>query len=213
VLELEADGTRDAPGFGSITVLLAPGRYTVKLTVDGQSSTQPLEVLKDPHETLTDQEMRAAIDQLLAMQADLNLSADALNSIETMRAQFQTLTAQLATDRNNADVRARADSLAQRLITLESQLIDLRETGRGQDDVRYPSMAVRQISYLAGEVGASDFAPTAQQRSVQNILTEQVKTNRTALEQFIKTDLSAFNAMLRAKGLKPIEVTLPPIVF
>ena len=28
--------------------LVVPGKYTVKLTVDGQSSTQPIEILKDP---------------------------------------------------------------------------------------------------------------------------------------------------------------------
>ena len=28
--------------------IVTPGKYTVKLTVDGQSSTQPIEVLRDP---------------------------------------------------------------------------------------------------------------------------------------------------------------------
>ena len=28
--------------------LVVPGKYTVKLTVDGQSYTQPIEILKDP---------------------------------------------------------------------------------------------------------------------------------------------------------------------
>ena len=34
---LDPDGTRDAPGFGTIAVRMPPGRYTVKLTVDGQT--------------------------------------------------------------------------------------------------------------------------------------------------------------------------------
>ena len=33
---------------------MPPGRYTVKLTVGGQSFTQPLEVLKDPNSPIMD---------------------------------------------------------------------------------------------------------------------------------------------------------------
>ena len=40
--QMDSDGTRPAPGFGSIAVLMPPGRYTVQLTVDGQSLQQPL---------------------------------------------------------------------------------------------------------------------------------------------------------------------------
>jgi len=43
---MDSDGTRAAPGFGALSVLMPPGRYTVKLTVGGQSFTQPLEVRK-----------------------------------------------------------------------------------------------------------------------------------------------------------------------
>jgi len=213
VFELEPDGTRAAPGFGSISVLLAPGRYTVKLTVDGQSSTQPLEVRKDPHETATDQELQVAIDQLLAMQTDLNMAADAVNAIETMRVQLQSLTVQLASSRNNTDMRAHADALTQQLISLESELINPASTGRGQDGIRGKPVIAGQIGYLAREVASSDFAPTSQQREVHTILNKEVKTNRTTLEQFINSQLAAFNTTLRAKGLKPIDVTLPPTVF
>ena len=211
VFELDADGTRDAPGFGSMSVQLAPGRYTVKLNVDGQSYSQPLEVLKDPHETISDVEMKAGIEQLLTMQADLAVASDAVNSMESLRVQMQALSRQLANDRANADVRVRDDSLEQRVIALEGQLINLQETGRGQDGVRYPSQAAGQIGYLAGEVSTSDYAPTAQQREVRTVLSTQVKANRASLDQFIQKDLAAFNALLRSKGMK--EIVVSPIVF
>jgi hypothetical protein len=45
---------RPAPGTRSITILVPPGTYTVKLTVDGKDYTQPLKVLKDPHSNGTE---------------------------------------------------------------------------------------------------------------------------------------------------------------
>ncbi len=211
VFELGADGTRDAPGFNAVSVQLAPGRYTVKLSVDGQTYTQPLDVLKDPHETIADVEMKAGIEQLMTMQADLNTAADAVNSMESVRVQLQALRAQLANDRANADLRVRGDSLDEKVSALEGQIINLQETGRGQDGVRYPSQAAGQIGYLAGEVSTSDFAPTAQQREVRTVLSTEVKANRAALDQFIQKDLAAFNAMLKAKGMK--EILVSAIVF
>jgi photosystem II stability/assembly factor-like uncharacterized protein len=210
---MDADGTRSAPGFGAVSVVMPPGRYTVKLTVDGQSFTQPLEVRKDPNSSVTDQDIRASFDALLVMQNDLSASADMLTTIEAVRAQVGTLKATIGNDRANADIRAGADSLEQLFIALEQKLVDLRQTGQGQDGVRWPVMLGGQLSYLAGNVASSDFAPTAQEKDVHTGLQKQVRDNRTSLEQIIQRDLAAFNNRLRAKGLKPIDVTLPPIVF
>src|SRR6266513_2054620 len=54
--------SRRSRSIGAISVLMPPGRYTVKLTVDGKSYTQPLEVRRDPNATATDIDIRAAAD-------------------------------------------------------------------------------------------------------------------------------------------------------
>jgi hypothetical protein len=40
-----------------------------------------------------------------------------------------------------------------------------------------------------------------------------MRATRAALEQLMAKDLSAFNALLRSRGLKTIDVTLPAVVF
>jgi hypothetical protein len=209
--QMDADGTRDA-GFGSFSVLMPPGHYSVRLTVDGQSFTQPLEVRKDPNAFATDQDIRATTETLLTMQNDMNAASDVLNTIESVRAQLQDLSAQLA-DRKNANLRVRRDSLEAKFIALEQKLQDLRITGRGQDGVRWPVRLGGQLGYLAGNIGSSDFAPTAQQREVHQVLQKQGKDVRAALEVLMQKDLDAFNKLLKARGLKPIDVELPKVVF
>src|SRR6185503_6932840 len=103
--ELDANGTRSAPGFGGVTVLMPPGRYTVRLTVGGTQYTQPLPVIKDPssHATLAD-----ILDQtraLLSIQRDHAAASDMVNTIESVRAQMRDLQTALRAQESLGDVR------------------------------------------------------------------------------------------------------------
>jgi hypothetical protein len=206
---MDADGTRPSPGFSPSTVQMPPGRYMVKLTVDGQSFTQPLEVRKDPHSLVPDQEVAASTAFLLQAQTDIGNTADMLNTIESVRGQVDALRPQLA----SASLGVQGDSLDRKFIRVEQTIIDPRLTGRGQDEVRYPVKLGGQLNYLANTVSASDWAPTKQQGEVHVILQKQLKDTRAALEQLMSKDLPAFNALLKAKGLKTIDVTMPSVVF
>ena len=195
---MDRDSTRVAPGIGRLSVLMPPGAYTIKLTVDGQSYTQPLEVRKDPNDNVTDQDIAASTSMLLALQSDLSAVSDMLGTIESLRSQIQHLGA-------TGDGHNRSDAFEQKLLSVEGSIVDLRMTGRGQDEVRYPVMIGGQLAYLAGGVSASDFTPTTQQKEVQQILENQLKETRAALDRLIQTDLPAFNSDLKAKGLKEIQ--------
>jgi hypothetical protein len=207
------DGTRDAAGFGTISVLMPPGRYTVKLTVSGRDYAQPLEVRKDPHTAGTLQELRSQVDLLLRIQSDLKTAGDMVNAIEEARAGLQRLTVDTASDRTPAEVRSGAAALEQKLIAVEEKLQDLRITGRGQDGVRWPVRIGGQLSYLANGIASSDFAPTTQQRAVHRLLQQELGTTRALLEELMRKDLAAFNAVLSARGLRTIDVRLPGVVF
>jgi photosystem II stability/assembly factor-like uncharacterized protein len=201
---MNPDGTRDVPGYGAISVLMPPGKYTVKLTVNGQSFTQPLEVLRDPNQTETLLDIKASADALTALQREHARAGDMINQIESARSQIENL--------GSADVRAAADSMEGKFMAVESQLVDLRMTGHGQDEVRYPVRTAGQLNYLASTISASDFTPTTQQTAVGTILATNVKNTRAALDKLIATDLATFNSLLKAKGLKQITIG-PAIVF
>ncbi len=209
---MDADGTRPAPGFGTLSVLMPPGRYTVRLTAAGKTMTQPLEVLKDPNERATALDMTASIDLLKKVQADMTTSADMLLTIESVRVQLDSLAAQIGNS-SMADVRSQGDSLGRKFVVVEGNLIDVRMTGRGQDEVRYPAKLGAQLNYVAGGIAASDFAPAAQQQKVSQVLAKQVRDTHAALQSLINTDLAKFNTLLRSRGLKTIDATVPAVVF
>ncbi len=210
---MDADGTRPAPGFGTLSVLMPPGRYTVRLTAAGKTMTQPLEVLKDPNETVTALDMTASTDLLKKVQADMTTSADMLLAIESVRAQLDSLAAQIAAIRRWPTCARRATRSDASSSSSRGTLIDVRMTGRGQDEVRYPAKLGAQLNYVAGGIAASDFAPAAQQQKVGQVLAKQVRDTHAALQSLINTDLAKFNTLLRSRGLKTIDATVPAVVF
>jgi hypothetical protein len=147
------------------------------------------------------------------VQADMNTSAEMLLTIESVRAQLDSLAAQIGGSASMADVRVQSDSLGHKFMTTEGNLVDLRMTGRGQDGVRYPAKIGTQLTYLAGGVAASDFAPATQQQKVGQVLAKQVRDTHAALQSLINTDLAKFNTLLRSRGLKTIDATIPAVVF
>jgi hypothetical protein len=125
-----------------------------------------------------------------------------LGTIENVRAQLESLGNESGV---TTDIHQAGDTLEHKFMTVEGQLIDLRLTGHGQDEVRYPVQAAGQINWLAGGISASDFTPTSQQREVQSLLATKIRDTRSALDRLLQRDLASFNAMLKAKGLKTID--------
>ena len=64
---LGPDGTRKFPTAGSLSVLVPPGTYTVKLVAGGVERTAPLTVRKDPNTAGTEEDVAAQTKVLLAI--------------------------------------------------------------------------------------------------------------------------------------------------
>jgi photosystem II stability/assembly factor-like uncharacterized protein len=188
---------RTAQGVGRISILMPPGTYTVRLTVDGEAHTRPLTVLKDPHSGGSEAEIAEQVALLRAIRADLVKGGEAVHRVEAVRVQLQTL----ARFTDDADVRTAVEELEARLVELESALVDLRLTGRGQDGIRFESQTLGKLGYLAGGLAGADFRPTDQQVEVQGILGARVNEQVDALNALLASELSALNQMLRAKGM------------
>jgi photosystem II stability/assembly factor-like uncharacterized protein len=193
---------RVAPGTGTLSILAPPGTYTVRLTVNGQTQTQPVVVRKDPNSSGTETEILAQTRALMAIRNDMDEGAMAVGQIESARVQLDSVS-RVATD---ASIRTAAAALSQQMMDLEMNLVDLRLTGQGQDGVRFGSKLLSKLNYLAGGISASDHQPTSQAVEVQGILNRELRSHLTTLDQLLARDLSALNTRLRAAGMGPIVV-------
>ena len=164
--------------------------------------TQPLVVRKDPNSGGTEADITAQTRTLVAIRNDLNAAADAVHRIEAVRVQLDAIN-RLVED---AAVKGASDSLAQKLIGLEMNLVDLRQTGTGQDGVRFGAKLISKLGYLANGIASSDFKPTDQHAEVQQLLNTQLREHLTALDAILAKELVAFNELLKQKNAPHVVV-------
>ena len=76
--------------------IAAPGAYTVRLNVDGQSFTQPLTIVSDPHVPGTPADIEANVKTLVKIRDDISQVSDLINHIEWLRKQTEVIVAMLS---------------------------------------------------------------------------------------------------------------------
>ena len=187
-----------------LTVRHPPGTYTVTLQVGGDEFTTELVVLKDPGSEGTAQDIRDQVTLSEEIRNDYDSAADAINRIEWVRRQLYDLVDVLEDQGGSDDLIQGAAELDQSLVDVEEQLLQLRNTGTGQDGVRFPSKILGKLRHLANGVGTADFRPTDQHGQVHTLLRDALVNARTDLDLLLETRLADFNQLLRERGLNPL---------
>jgi photosystem II stability/assembly factor-like uncharacterized protein len=207
-VEPGTDGTRRPPDGGRVSILAPPGRYTVRLRVDGRTHEAPLEVLMDPSSRGSLEGIRAQVAMLRELRAEVNRLVDVIDRIEVLRAGIASSRAGLAAGGGDAGrARAPLDTLEARLIELEMGLYDLRLSGgsAGQDALRWPRQLYAKMTSLAGYVSGSDFPPTDQAREVHALYRERLEAVEAALAAIEASDVAETDRALAAAGRPPLE--------
>ncbi|MGH7874451.1 MAG: hypothetical protein ACREQO_19835, partial [Candidatus Binatia bacterium] len=95
--------------------IVVPGKYTVKLTVDGQTQSQPLEIVRDPKVAATDADLDASVKLQLRIREDLNATSDMINTIEILRKQLEVMESAAKADPAKADLQKSAAQMNARM--------------------------------------------------------------------------------------------------
>jgi photosystem II stability/assembly factor-like uncharacterized protein len=189
-----------AAGVDRLEVLAPIGEYKVKLKVGDRELSQPLTLMKDPGAGGSEADVRAQGDVVRGLLEDLKQAVEAINRAERARGQLAALQVRLG-DKGPKEVKEAAEALERKLLAAEEDLFQVRVTGRGQDGLRWPMKVTEQLVYLLRRVSESDFAPTASQLEVRQLLHDESARARKAVDDLLSTDLARFNAMLAEKQL------------
>ena len=195
---------KPAPWINRVTMLVPPGLYTVKVKVGTQELTEKLEVRKDPNYPATDAQIAQGVVATKGVMADINDAVEAINTVQGVRTQLITLRGVLKDDPRSADLRAATDSLDRKFMAQEEFLRQLRSTGRGQDQLRWPYRITEQLGYLGGTLDGADQPPTRQQQEVAGLLHEQLVAVKGRIDALLKKELEAFNERLRQRKVQPV---------
>jgi hypothetical protein len=74
---------------------VAPGSYSVRLSVDGQPYVQALTILNDPRSPASDADLQLSVKTQLTIRDNISHVSDSINQIEWLRKQLETIVAML----------------------------------------------------------------------------------------------------------------------
>jgi photosystem II stability/assembly factor-like uncharacterized protein len=212
VWDLRHPGVVDFPGMilwaaGTSGPRVAPGRYRVRLSVDGRAAgEQEFAVRIDPRLTgITQADLEAQTALALRVR---DRASDANRAVLRIRAIRAVVDERLPRTQDPA-IRAAADSLKARMSAIENELYQTRLQSN-QDPLNYPIRLNNKIAALLGVIESAQARPTRQTFTVFDELSGRLATQLTALDTLLATGLPRLNQLLRARRLQPIPTNPPP---
>ena len=178
-----------------------PGKYTIKLTIDGKAYSQPLTVLMDPRIKASEADLRKQFEVEDGIVKGMNETYKALQQVRSLRPQV--------IDRAGKVKGAIADSLN----ALDKQAAELEGTSQGAffgvpPSGKQPenlSTLNQHFGQLLNVVDSADAAPTTQASFVYLELEEALGKLLAQWKKVRESDLLSINASLKKAHIEELD--------
>jgi photosystem II stability/assembly factor-like uncharacterized protein len=177
-----------------------PAEYQVRITANGQTESQPLEVKLDQREHTTQAQMNEQFKLASQVRDEVSEADDMVLKIRHINEEAKKRTEKAG---DSALVSA-SNNLRDRLSTIEEEIYQVRNRAN-EDPLNFPIKLNNQIAALARVIETGDYAPTAQDYEVFKILTARLQTVQSKFDEALKTDLTRLNQLLAAHNLAAID--------
>jgi hypothetical protein len=177
-----------------------PGRYTVRLTVDGKSQSETFELKKDPRLSTAPEEYAKQISLALQIRDKLSETNGAVIRIREVRKKLDEYASSA-----DAKVAEAAKALSRKLTSIEEDLYQTKNRA-SEDPLNFPIKLNNKLAYVMGEIESSDNQPTAQSGVVYEDLATAVNGKLRSLNGLLTTDLAAFNKLVRDANIPAVTV-------
>ncbi len=177
-----------------------PGDYTVRLTVGGESFSQPLRVVKDPRVVVSDEALREQHDALVAVRGQLNSLYENVVNLRRVHAQVTGWKERLAG--NESAVKA-ADELLAKLAVVEDALILPGEQKNVYGLLVRPRLNAK-LATVISNINSADGRPTASAAALVAEYSGAINQQLGELHQILSEDVGEFNELVRGADLPAV---------
>lgn len=195
--------------------IAAPGRYTVRLAVDGQTYTQPLEILRPPDSHGTEADIQASVRLQLRVANNINTVADMTDQIEWMRKQLEGDHKKVA---GQTELLKKVEGIDQKLQDVEFKLISRNDAL--SDDKYFISQfkLYMNLIWLSGEIGtgagdvagSGDYGPTETSIGLVLGLEKELQAVQAEYKNLMERDVPAYNRSIAGSALTELKTTGAP---
>src|SRR5262249_54306266 len=140
--------------------LVLPGKYQARLTVNGQSYTQPFTVVMDPRVKTSMEDLAKQFEAEQQISSEIERDAAALSTARSLRGQLRTVRAKAPGGRQGQNVVTAIDSLTGKITGIAGT-----EERRGQDTIPSGPTLTRlngTLGTLLTVVDSADAPPSTQ---------------------------------------------------
>ncbi len=185
---------------------IVPGNYQVKLTVDGQTLTETFTVKGDPRLTLNAADYAKQLDLSLKMRDKLTETHNAIIQIREIKKQVDDLVKRVGPQ--SKPIADTGNALIKKLTEVEEMLYQTKNQSN-QDPLNFPIRLNNKLAALLGVVSRGESPPNDQSVEVYNDLATKIDAQLMKLSQIVKTDVPAFNQIVKDQNI-PAIVIKPP---
>ena len=197
---------RDTPKY-PLGAWALPGNYTVKLTMDGKTYTQPLVIKMDPRITISLADLRKQFEMESGSSDGMNQSYEALKQVRSVRAQLKELAAKAGKGRL-ADAITGLDKKAAELEgAAQSSFYGLPPSGKQAENF---STLNQHFLGMLSVADSADAAPTTQATAVFGELRTALGSLLSRWKEAKELDIPALNKELKKARLSEVDATKPP---
>jgi len=185
-----------------------PGKYQVRLTVNGKSSTAPLEIVPDPRLKVTQQDLEKQFELLIKIRENVTQAHETVNQIRSIREQITALNKRLENQPQAKAVAEAGKQLDKKMTEVEEVLIQTKAKS-GQDVLNYPIRLNNYLVALGGVVESADSAPTQVSYEVYTMLSKQLDEQLAKWKQILSTDIPTYNEVVKKQEVPAIILAKP----
>jgi photosystem II stability/assembly factor-like uncharacterized protein len=184
---------------------VVPGTYQVRLIVDGKTLSENFEVKPDPRLTATPGDYAKQLELGLKIRDKVTETHNAIIQIRDVRKQVDDLLKRVAGQPVFKVINDSALALKKNLNAVEESLYQTKNQS-SQDPLNYPIRLNNKLAALAGVVSSADAAPTEQSYVIYDELVVQIDGQLARLAQIMKTEVPAFNQLVRDQNIPAVTV-------
>lgn len=177
-----------------------PGKYQVKLTINGKSLTQEFEILKDPRISTSQEDFQAQFDFLMKVRNKVSEANEGIINLRKIKTDLTYLKNKTGEDEKNKDIGEAIKKFEEELGVIENNIHQTKNSSV-QDPLNYGIKLNNRLAHLMVEQAQGDFRPTKQGEEVREKLSKLVDEELQKLRNCIDSNLNKINQMAKDKGV------------
>jgi hypothetical protein len=179
-----------------------PGKYLVKLTVNGQDYTQPLTVRMDPRVKTPMEELAQQFTLSMQCYDGMHQAHEAIEQVRKLRTQLR----RAAEQAGDGDLGNAIESLAKKIAALEGAAVGRRGIRERPSGTPQPTMARVQgeLGSILETLQGADAPPTTQAVSAATVAMQELSTLMERWNTLRSKDVKMLNERLQQAKLPPL---------